>query len=358
MMRGHAPYRDFAVEYPPLALPVFALPALLVGRHDFAAYAAAFEALMAVFGVACAVLVAAVLQRLDASPRRLAFGVALAALGPLAIGPVLLSRFDLWPAALTAGALAAIVFDRPRLGFALLGLGVATKLYPLVLVPLALVHVARRRGRREAAAGGAIAAAAALLPFVPFVALSPHGVWHSIQTQLGRPLQIESLGASALLIAHRLWGQPIVGAPSHGSDNLVGGAAHALALEQSVLQVVAILVVWIAYAHGPADAWRLLRFAAAAVCAFVALGKVLSPQYLGWLLPLVPLVRGRRGLAAGGLLVLAMALTQAWFPYRYLGLVYGFDPWTSLLVACRDATLLVLLAVLLWSRDTSRIAAG
>ena len=51
--------------------------------------------------------------------------------------------------------------------------------------------------------------------------------------------------------------------------------------------------------------------------AFVALGKVLSPQFLIWLVPLVPLVRGRRGLAAAAMLGAAMLLTQAWFPDRY-----------------------------------------
>jgi hypothetical protein len=80
--------------------------------------------------------------------------------------------------------------------------------------------------------------------------------------------------------------------------------------------------------------------------AFVALSKVLSPQFLIWLIPLVPLVRGRRGLAASGLLGLALLLTQLWFPIRYWDLV-AFEAVPSWLVLARDLVLLVLLAVLL-----------
>jgi len=87
---------------------------------------------------------------------------------------------------------------------------------------------------------------------------------------------------------------------------------------------------------------------AGAVCAFVALGKVLSPQYLIWLAPLVPLVRGRRGLVAGSLLALAMVLTQLWFPYRYLRLATEFDARASWLVLARDLVLVALLAALVW----------
>ena len=348
MLRGRVPYRDFGLEYPPAALPVFLLPALVAGPHHYAVYSQAFEGLMGLFGVAGAVLVALVLTRQGASMRRLWLGVGLTALAPLALGPVLLSRFDLWPAALTVAALAALVYERPRLALGLLGVAVAAKLYPLVLVPLALVYVARRKGLREAIAAGGICTAVTAACFLPFVVLSPHGMWSSIARQLGRPLQIESLGSSVLLVAHHLFGIALVPDWSHGSNNLVGGAAHGLALEQSVLQAAAILAVWIAFAHGAPETDRLLRASAAAVCAFIALGKVISPQYLAWLLPLVPLVRGRRGLAAGSLLLLAMALTQGWFPYRYRGLVEHSDPLAVGLVFARDLVLLALLAVLAW----------
>src|SRR5439155_8288775 len=109
-----------------------------------------------------------------------------------------------------------------------------------------------------------VCAAVTAACFLPFAALSPHGMWASIARQLGRPLQIESLGSSVLLVAHHLFGIALFPDWSHGSNNLVGDAAHGLALEQSVLQVAAIIAVWFAFAHGPADMDRLLRASAAA----------------------------------------------------------------------------------------------
>jgi hypothetical protein len=76
------------------------------------------------------------------------------------------------------------------------------------------------------------------------------------------------------------------------------------------------------------------------------LGKVLSPQFLIWLIPLVPLVRGRRGLVASALLAVALVLTQLWFPYRYWDLALHFDAAASWLLLARDLVLLALLVVL------------
>ena len=181
---------------------------------------------------------------------------------------------------------------------------------------------------------------------LPFAVLSPGGVWDAFWVQAGRPLQIESLGSGILLAAHQLFGLDLTMESSHGSQNLDGGTASALAGFSTLLQVAAVIAVWVWYARGPADRDRLLRACAAAVCAFIVFGKVLSPQFLIWLIPLVPLVRGRRGLAATGVLALALVLTQLWFPYRYWELALEFDSLASWLVLLRDLTLVALLAVL------------
>ena len=83
-----------------------------------------------------------------------------------------------------------------------------------------------------------------------------------------------------------------------------------------------------------------MRWSAAALVAFVALGKVLSPQFLIWLVPLVPLVaRPCAGSARRSLLAAALVLTQLWFPSRYWDLALEFDPLAVWLVLARDLVL-------------------
>ena len=82
-----------------------------------------------------------------------------------------------------------------------------------------------------------------------------------------------------------------------------------------------------------------MRWSAAALVAFVALGKVLSPQFLIWLVPVVPLVAGLRGLRASVLLAAGLVLTQLWFPSRYWDLARELDPLASGLVLARDLVL-------------------
>jgi uncharacterized membrane protein len=325
---GLVPYRDFAVEYPPGALAVFLFPAA------FGDYASAFAWEMAACGVLLVAAVAAI--RLEAS-----FYVALA---PVLAGSLILSRFDLWPALLTVAAVAALLRERHRLGWGLLGAAFAVKLWPFVLVPPALAWSYRAGRARAALAGIAVAA----LVFVPFALVAPRGVWDSVSGQASRPLQIESLGASLFTV----FGRPSV-VTTHGSQNIAGhGAAAALF---GTAQLVVLAALWLACARGPMTPARLLRYSAASVAAFVAFGKVLSPQFLLWLIPLVPLVRGRRGLAATALLTLALVLTQAWFPGAYFDYVRSFHD--AGVVLARNLTLVALVAVLAWpERQVAREA--
>jgi hypothetical protein len=111
--------------------------------------------------------------------------------------------------------------------------------------------------------------------------------------------------------------------------------------------------VWLLYARRPAGSERLVMHAAAAVAATLAFGKVFSPQFVIWLVPLVPLVRGRRGLAAGALLVAALVLTQLWFPHHYWPLAQGFEERESWLLLGRDLAVAALAALLVWPRRPS-----
>ena len=333
---GQVPYRDFEVEYPPGALPVFVVPALF--DTDFRT---AFEWLMALCGGGTVVAVAL-------AARRLGLGIVppvFVALSPLAIGSVLLTRFDLWPAMLAAFAFAALLSSRLRLGHALLGAAVAAKLYPAVLLPLSLAYVWRRRGRREALLCAGAFAAVVLAVYVPFLLIAPGGVAESFGRQLSRPLQIESLGSALLLGAHQLFGLEIEMRSSHGSQNLVGGPATTLAVVVSAAQVAVLVWLWWRFARASRvpSAGELTIAAAAVLTAFVALGKVLSPQFLIWLVPLVPLAAHA---SATALLLGALVLTQVWFPYRYWELVREFDATVSWLVLGRDVVLLGLLGVL------------
>jgi hypothetical protein len=97
-----------------------------------------------------------------------------------------------------------------------------------------------------------------------------------------------------------------------------------------------------------------VRASAAAVCAFVAFGKVLSPQFLIWLIPVVPLVRGRRALWAGALLLAALVLTQVWFPFRYFRLALDFEAGLSWVLLARDLVLVALAVLLVWPSHRSR----
>jgi hypothetical protein len=341
---GLVPYRDFSFEYPPGALPALILPALLTDSLD--AYRIVFVTELAAIGALAVLVLAAALRALgqDAVDRRLR--LATVAVVPACLGGVILTRFDLLPAALVAGSFLLVASDRLRGAAFVAGIAIAVKLYPAVLVPLLGVAAWQRGGRRELVRVVGLAALPPAVAYLPFVLLAPDGVVDSLSRQLGRPLQIESLGAGLLLVAHDAFGTSLAWASGSGSQNLTGTAADVLAVVQGVAQVGVVAAVWLAFARGPATTERLVRHGAAGMVAFVALSKVLSPQFLVWLALLVPLVVGLRGRVALGLTALACACTAVWFPARYWELVKEFDPLSSWLVLARGLVLIAILAAL------------
>jgi hypothetical protein len=346
------PYADFDLEYPPGALPVFALPSL--GHHGppedgvRGNYVTRFELEMLFCGFLLLAAAAFSLRAVEAGVLRSGLALGAIALAPLLLGPMVLSRFDYWPAAVTGIAVALVVSGQRRWAAVALGIAIAIKVYPAALVPLLLVDAWRARGRREAAICGGLIVGAALLLYVPFLFASPSGVWDSVHKQTGRPLQIETLGSALLLAGHHLFGLGVSVTNSFGSQNLSSRFSGIAAKLTTVLELGALVAVWVAFGRSKEDRREaFLRYGAAAVVAFVAFGKVLSPQFMIWLVPLVALVGGRRGVVAGGLLGLALWLTLYWFPGRYWAFVDDLKPALTTIVLLRDLLLVAVVAVLL-----------
>ena len=335
MLAGRIPYRDFSLEYPPGALPAFVIPGLLPGDYGFW-----FKAFQALCGAVAVGAVAYAGETLGLRGTRLWLAVGFAALAPLALGPLVLIRFDLWPTALAAVGLAAILRGRNGLGFGALALGTAAKLFPFVLMPLGLLYVLRREGRPSARRALVWFVAVLAVVVLPFALLGPGGLRFSVAQQAGRALQIESVGSALLLAAHELGAYSPHAAFASGSWNLTGGLPHGVGLIETLVQILAVVAVWVAFARSRRTPAQLALAAAAAVVAFAVLGRVLSPQYLLWVVPLVALLAPRLRTAAG-LLVAALLLTRAIYPARYDALV-AFEATPIWLLVARDALLLTL----------------
>jgi Mannosyltransferase (PIG-M) len=350
---GQVPYRDFSLEYPPGGLPMFVLPSL-VEPFD---YARSVQLEMLACGLAAVLAAAAALRAAGVPRRRAAPALAVIGLSPLLIGPLVLSRFDLWPAALTTIAVALLAAGRDRRGALVLGLAIAAKLYAAALLPLVAIDVWRRRGARAmlAACTTSIATAAAI--FLPFAILAPSGVTEPITRQLHRPLQVESLGSAILIAVHQIDHTHIYTYGYLGSDNLASPGEGIARQATNVLGPLAVLLICAVYARGPALRSRFCTAAAATVTLLVAFDKVLSPQYMLWLVPLVPLaVTALRGRLALALLAVVLMLTQSWYPRHYVVMADRYhEPWTWLLLL-RDVLLVVLgfvLATGLWLQASS-----
>jgi hypothetical protein len=350
---GELPYRDVAFEYPPLAAPAIALPGLFGTGEEAFRWAFALWTLAA---AAAVVLLCGALARATGGDARRA--MLAAALMPLLLGAMVRTHFDLFPVALLLAGLFLLCRDRPRAGLAVLGLGAMTKAFPLVAVPVALVWLVAR-GRRGEAWQGALACTAVIAVVAGVaVAASPGGAADAVRYHLDRPVQIESSPALVLLGLDAAGAGEARSVSSYRSDGLLHPASDAVTSVFAGLFVafLGLLCVGVGRARRTGgegsgsrvvdpDKQRFVIASLSACVAFALFGKVLSPQFLIWLIPLGALAFAWRLHALAATAAVAAVLTQIEFPAHYFDVV-GREPLAIALVAVRN---LVLLAVLLLS---------
>ena len=194
-----------------------------------------------------------------------------------AVAPVLvltgLVNWDLIAVAAVAGALWAWSRGRPVLAGAMIGLGTATKLYPLFLLGALLVVCLRRRriGAFFAATGAAVLTWL-LLNLPPMLyGFDQWKVFWSFNDDRGADL------GSLWLIWQQTGHQIDAGAINLASWIWFGASC------------VAIAALGLLAPRTP----RIPQLAFLIVAAFLLVNKVYSPQYVLWLLPLAVLARPR-----------------------------------------------------------------
>lgn len=358
IVNGFTPYADFSAEYPPVAMLIFLLPRLVSGAA-YSAYVYWFELEMLLFGWANILLLSLLAWRRWESLSRMVAALGLYTVFTAMMGFIIPARFDLAAAFLILATVAAFIHDRRLIAWALIGVGIMTKVVPLFLAPLLLIVHYRRRQLDWLFIGPVVAVTAAAIIAIPFLAASPEGLARAFLYHAERPLQIESSWSTPILIMS-FFGYGLRMFSSYGSHNIFTPLANLLATLSSPVTIgfigLGYWCFWKRISGGDEDrsytSDQLIRFTVVTIAIFIAGSKVFSPQFMIWMIPLVPLIydsdRNYLLTVFGALLV----MTQLEFPFYY-GELLAINPLVVLLVAARNA-LLIWMAVTLMRRPVPR----
>jgi hypothetical protein len=352
IVNGQLPYRDFAFEYPPLAIPPLLLPRLIlnvIGGGAFRyGWLLVLENMVIVIATA-ACLVPLVRRGWSASSS----GRTVAGYGLLVLAtPVLFWRFDSFPTLLmTLGLVAFAYGSRLPSGLAI-GAGVAAKIFPLAVVPvLALADVLQRQWRKAALLIAGAAGAVALVGVLTWIGAGGRAELYFVSYHADRGVQLESLLASIALAGQ------LLGGPTGRVFNDFGAFQIDSPLLADFpwleLMIAAVLVGALAVStfvrfrrdvavYGEVQPQTLVTQLLAALLVVLLAYRVLSPQFIVWILPLAAL-RPRTEFWAFFVLCL---MTLAVYPLTYPGLV-ALDERAMLLLIARNALMVGLLVWLL-----------
>jgi hypothetical protein len=346
-MQGAVPYRDYVIEYPILGFLTCAIPLLFVSGYTEYRIGLGVELLL--FNAAAVYLAArqvAAEEGIARVPSRLAWYTAFfGSLCPLLMGP-----YDLAPMAVAFAAALAWFHRRNALGGFLAGVGVLMKIFPgAVAAPAFVWELAHRR---ESRGRGVLTFLGTIGLGVSFWAgLGGKGVVDSLRYHAERGLEVGSIYTGVVVLLAKLKEQKARWALHHNSLHLAPEWGDSIARWALPIQFAAILLaMWQYRRSGMRDG---VRYAGAAMLAFMVFGKVFSPQYLIWLIPFVTVLGGRTGRLARWIYLCACVATTIFYPLIALRLMIERDSLAAmLLLNYRNALLVGLYLLLLFGSES------
>ncbi|MDK1343509.1 glycosyltransferase family 87 protein [Streptomyces sp. 378] len=337
---GTFPLNDVTWQYPPAA----ALAILSPGLLPFLDYATAFFVLICVTDAA----VLALMTWAGRRPGRSLRGAWVWVIGVPLLGPTVYARYDVM---VTAVAMAALLAGarHPRAMGALAAFGALLKVWPAMLLLAA---------RRRSAWGAALVTGIAV---TGVFALAMPGAFAFLTFQRDRGTEVESLGALVFHVARHFGWQ--------GEVKLNYGSIEFLGPYVSEVSTGALFLTGAAF--GWLVLWRLLarRFeehtltdaAFVAVLMFTTTSRVISPQYMVWLVGLAAVCLyhpGSRMRLPVLLVLVASFVTVLEFPF-YFGSVVASDGLGLTLLFLRNGLLVaasLIAARALWKATVPGIA--
>jgi hypothetical protein len=209
---------------------------------------------------------------------------------------------------------------------------------------VALAWLVARGQRREAWQGALACAAVIAVVAGAAVTASSDGALDAVRYHLDRPVQIESSPALVLLGLDAAGASDATSVASHRSDGLLHPASDAVTPLFGAAFVALVALLCAGAMRARAGARELVIACLAACTAFALFGKVLSPQFLIWVVPLGALASAWRLRALAAAVALAAVLTQIEFPRHYFDVV-AREPLAIGLVAARNLALLAVLVL-------------
>lgn len=352
------PYRDFLVEYPPAFFAWTLPPAWLAHNGD--EYRLAFS-LFAGLLLTGALVVGRKLAVFLAPDRPLPL-VQWAVAAVMVLGVVVVRRYDAAIALTLALTCWGLVLRRPMLAGAGFGVAIASKAVPIIVAPILLMYLWRMQRRRELWIMALTASGLSLALCLPALTAGSH-VLDPLQFHILRPLQVESIWAGFLQLFEK---SLLTVIDSFGSINLAGPFVVTAEIVAGLATCLALVLVclrcWFRFgvSEGAQSDRALLDGVAALLGLFIALGKVTSPQYMTWLLPVGLLASLLRPGLARWLFLTALLATQLVFPIAYGLLLPPWTPsrWFAIAVLVRNGILISWSVLLLASPGVQPVSSG
>ncbi len=350
---GQLPYRDFSLEYPPGAFMVFFLPRLFTSSLE--AYGQAFAIEMLVFNLIGLLGAMKLGQQLGQKCWKTGL---LYTLAVLAIGDLVVQRYDLAPAALTLLAILFFCQKHYNIAWAFLAIGTMTKLYPAALAPLFFVYQLKHYRWQQLIIPIVIFLLVILDMARPFIFIDIGGFIEAFTVQGSRDLQVESVYASLLLLGQMLGIGTAQVYQGRYSVDVEAPLSQPLAQYSFAVTAVCLLITYALF-------WRrqkntsgnnvslMVNTSLLVTTILLITSKVFSAQFIIWLLPLIALVDSRQIIWT--LFIITAGLTYYIYPMHY-GELMDMQSRLVIILFIRNL-LMIAIAILtarkIWSRPPS-----